>query len=364
LNRLEDLLDRYFAGQVSDAERLEVLQLLQSGSIEEPVKKRVAKSLTDQLRAGARPDAKLVNKGEEIFHSIQRSVELPHVNPAQNTRSRRMYRAVISYAAVFAILILAGVFTYSWNNEPRKQVVQHVESIAPKKVTINNSGKSPQRVLLQDGSTVTLEPGGELTYQEPFVTSREVSLTGEAFFEVEKDPEHPFYVHANEVTTKVLGTSFRVKANQGEKEIVVAVKTGKVSVFASPSNKNTSSSNLEEVTLTPNQQAIYRRAEQVVVKKVVDVPEVLNIQATRKDSYVNEPVVRILEELSQTYGVDIRFDRAALSNCTLTSDIIEGEGLYEQLEIVCNALGGTYQMRNDASIVIEANGCRSMNVKP
>ena len=87
-------------------------------------------------------------------------------------------------------------------------------------------------MTLQDGSTVILEPGGEFRYNEKFLNPREVYLSGDAFFEVTKDASRPFLVYANEITTKVLGTSFRIKANQGEKEIVVAVKTGKVSVMA------------------------------------------------------------------------------------------------------------------------------------
>jgi transmembrane sensor len=48
----------------------------------------------------------------------------------------------------------------------------------------------------------------------------------------------------------------------------------------------------------------------------------------------------------------------ALSGCTLTSDAIQSEGLFDQLDIICSALGGSYKLENDASIVIEANGCR------
>jgi hypothetical protein len=210
---------------------------------------------------------------------------------------------------------------------------------------------------------VTLEPGGDLRYNEKFLTCREVFLSGDAFFEVIKDPANPFYVYTNEITTKVLGTSFRVKAKQGEKEIVVAVKTGTVSVFAK-SIDDVLNNSVQEITLTPNQQVIYKRKEHVAVKKVVDEPQVIPGRPILKDNYVNEPVIAILKMLGESYGVEIRFDEASLSECTLTSDIIESEGLYEQLEIICNALGGTYNIENDASISIEANGCQSVNVKP
>ena len=66
-----------------------------------------------------------------------------------------------------------------------------------------NSGTTAQKVTLEDGSTVILEPGGEFRYNEKFLNSREVYLSGDAFFEVTKDASRPFLVYANEITTKV-----------------------------------------------------------------------------------------------------------------------------------------------------------------
>jgi hypothetical protein len=261
------------------------------------------------------------------------------------------------------MLVVAGLWAYPWKTSDSETRRQDNTSDVDEIIKVVNTGQAARMVTLLDGSTVTLEPGSEVRYNRHFSTRREVYLSGDAFFDVRKNPAYPFYVYANEITTKVLGTSFRVKANHGEKEIVVAVKTGKVSVFAR-SSADVSSKSIQEITLTPNQEVIYKRTEHIALKKVVEAPEVITGRPVLKDNYVNEPVISILQTLSESYGVEIRFDEAALSKCTLTSDIIEGEGLYDQLEIICNALGGTYKMENDASIVIEANGCRSVNVKP
>jgi transmembrane sensor len=369
LSRIEDLIERYFENKVSEEERSEILKLIQEGHIEEAVKNKIAQTLSDQLHARELPDFEMSAKGEEIFQLILRKnassdKELPHTQHGYLKKFGGNYRVVFPHAAVLIILVVAGIFVYSPKTLDSNKMAKE-SGLTAEITTVVNSGSTVQKVTLQDGSTVMLEPGGEIRYHEKFLNCREVYLSGDAFFEVIKDPSYPFYVYANEITTKVLGTSFRVKANQGEKEIVVAVKTGKVSVFAkSASNNNALTKNEQEITLTPNQQAIYKLTEHVVVKKIVEQPQVISVQAGLKDSYVNEPVVLILNALSESYGVDIRFDRASLLDCTLTSDIIEGEGLYDQLEIVCNALGGTYKMENDASIVIEANGCRSINVKP
>lgn len=370
MSRIEDLIERYFENQVSDKERSEVLKLIQEGRIEEAVKEKIVQTLSERLRVQELPDFEMRAKGEEIFEAILRKnastdkgLRPIDVESGQLKKSNGHYRTVLSYAAVFTILIVAGLFAYPWKTQEPDKIVEESGQTS-EIIEVINSGTTAQKLTLQDGSTVILEPGGEVHYNEKFSDRREVYLSGDAFFEVTKDASRPFFVYANEITTKVLGTSFRIKAKQGEKEIVVAVRTGKVSVMASSVNNDVPSKNIQEITLTPNQQAIYKRNEHVVVKKIVDDPQIIKGHSTIKDSYVNESVVLILKALIESYGVDIRFDQEALSDCTLTSDIIEGEGLYDQLEIVCNALGGTYKMENDASIVIEATGCQSVNVKP
>jgi ferric-dicitrate binding protein FerR (iron transport regulator) len=73
-----------------------------------------------------------------------------------------------------------------------------------------------------------LRPNGSIEFPEIFAeTRREIHLTGEAFFDVAKDQSRPFIISTGDVTIKVLGTSFNVKAYQGAKEITVAVKTEK-----------------------------------------------------------------------------------------------------------------------------------------
>jgi len=108
---------------------------------------------------------------------------------------------------------------------------------------------------------------------------------------------------------------------------------------------------------------VYSKRDRFVTRQIVEHPYILAPQPPIKNYYTNVQVVQLLKSLSTSYGVDIRYDEQALTGCTLTSDIMEEEGLYEQLEIICHALGGQYAM-DGASIVIEANGCSHNNVKP
>jgi hypothetical protein len=324
------------------------MMLVKSGSIDEMLKDEIGETLLARMRSEEKRSPEEKALGEKIFGAV-----LSEVRPVRVKR----FPAFLQYAATLTILLTAGIFLY-FQTSKRTAQTQSLVAVAQPVVTVRNDGSESKRIALEDGSIVVLEPGSEVSYHKEFKNSRELFLSGEAFFEVTKDPAHPFLVYANEVTTRVLGTSFLIKANKQEKEIVVAVKTGKVSVFAKSNDNKFQHSSTKEITLTPNQQAIYKRQEHVVVKKVVEVPEVIVEQKAIKSNYVNEEVVVILKALSESYGVDIRYDEKVLEGCTLTSDIIESEGLYDQLDIVCGALGGTYILENDASIVIEANGCK------
>ena len=87
--------------------------------------------------------------------------------------------------------------------------------------------EKPLVVQLPDGSKVTLSKDSRLSYGKKFDgNKREVFLSGEAFFEVAKNPARPFLVYSNGLITKVLGTSFKITAFEQDTRVVVAVKTG------------------------------------------------------------------------------------------------------------------------------------------
>jgi transmembrane sensor len=212
-----------------------------------------------------------------------------------------------------------------------------------------------KKITLPDGSIVTLKASSEIRFPEKFKKNiRETYLTGEAFFSVKKDERKPFVVYSNEVVTKVLGTSFNIKAYDNEKQITVAVKTGKVSVYAN--SERAESGDGPSVILTPNQQVVYDRENEQVLKKLVERPEVILPEPTLfKMSYDGAPVTKIFEVLEENYGVDIEYNEQDLKACVLTTSMSD-EGLYERIDIICKAINAEYTI-TDAVINIKSNGC-------
>lgn len=227
-----------------------------------------------------------------------------------------------------------------------------------------NTTSKPMLVTLSDGSSIFLSPQSKISYAKTFNADkkREVYLSGEAFFEVAKNPNKPFFVFANELVTKVLGTSFNIKAFPKDKNVEVKVRTGKVMVAVAPkisSQESISTREVEGIVLLPNQQAVLSRQEIRLVKSLVENPTLLSSTTATpmRHSFVFEaaPTSDVFKLIEQAYGIDIVFDEEVFSNCQFTADLTD-ESLYEKLDIICKSIEADYQIL-DAQIIISGKGC-------
>ncbi|WP_158728101.1 MULTISPECIES: FecR family protein [unclassified Flavobacterium] len=225
-------------------------------------------------------------------------------------------------------------------------------------VQINNTNK-PQIIILSDKSSVLLQPNSKLRYPIHFARNeRKVYLSGEGFFEISKNPKKPFFVYANEIITKVVGTSFRISAFENQPNIEVLVRTGKVKV---KTQKNSINEN-EEITLLPNE-AVRFTKKSATFDKVTDIikDKFLFQYSTNIEQLSFEfndiPVNQIFNTIEQAYQVKIDYPKQKLKDCFLTTSLSD-EPLLEKLKIICNALGKntSYEM-NENQIIITTDGC-------
>jgi transmembrane sensor len=268
---------------------------------------------------------------------------------------------VTRIAAAIIIMLVAGLGAYVGFQDSGlvKQNVASRQDRSPSDATltrISNDKTTPSEITLEEGSQVTLQPKSEILFAKKFPAQRrEVYLKGEAFFNVKRDEQRPFVVYSNEIVTQVLGTSFTIKAYEYEKEVTVAVKTGKVSVYANPKGEPVGQI-MPTVILAPNQQVVYDRRKAVVVKQLVKEPEIILPNSKLfKMSFDEVPVTKIFKVLEENYGVDIVYDEAALKKCTLTTAMSD-EGLYQRIEVICRAIKAEYTV-TDAVIFIKSPGC-------
>lgn len=297
----------------------------------------------------------------KLFDRITSTIQIPSKQtPLQDHKSSAFFlTSPFRLAAAITAIAVIGLGAILFINQKglpslqREQISLFRSSV---KKTVNNTS-GIRRVMMEDGTVITLKPNSSIEYPETFAhDERKILLNGEAFFDVSKDKNRPFVISTSELRVKVLGTSFNVVAYDGAKEISVAVKTGKVSV-AKSKRKIAPEPDEDEVILTPNQEVVYNTAEDLFSKKLVAKPElVLEKPTLFETQYDGAPVVKILSVLEENYGINIQYDEEVLSNCILTTSMAE-EGLYERIQIICKAIGAEYEI-NDASIIIKSNGCK------
>jgi transmembrane sensor len=255
-------------------------------------------------------------------------------------------------AATIALLITAGFWWFNSTNfdQNKGKTSAYSEGVR------NNEGK-PLSVTLPDGSTVVLQKNSEIHYAKNFDNSlREVQFKGEGLFDVVENPNKPFVVYAGDVVTKVLGTSFTIKAFDKENKVTVNVIRGKVSVSATTKQHDKQIAK-PEVILTPNQKAVFSKAEEKLEQTLADVPKaILSNDILQQLSFEETPVKDILLSLEKNYNVDIVFDEKALKNCALTT-VIGDETLFEELNLICKIIGATYRVEG-IQVIINGKACQ------
>ncbi|WP_421773898.1 FecR family protein [Gracilimonas sp.] len=170
-----------------------------------------------------------------------------------------------------------------------------------------------------DGSVITLNGGSTLRYPEQFDSNvREVHLEGEAFFDIAPDKNRPFIVHVGNTITRVLGTSFNIKAYSNDEKMQVTVIEGKVGV-SGKSKENEDSVPEQPIILEENQWATYHQSGEFFEQGEGNVWE----QIAWKDQVLifnDKPFSEVAKMLERWYGVDIILQGEQLQDVKLKGE--------------------------------------------
>lgn len=239
-----------------------------------------------------------------------------------------MGRPLISYLKIAALWIflfgLGTIFSMLFIKPARLlNLNSEVSVLAPR--------GSKAMTVLPDGTVVWLNAGSKIEYKIPYNKPvREVEMEGEAYFDISKDPEHPFTVNAGEMIIKAYGTQFNVKAYPEEKAVETTLVEGSVSVEIKnkPSNKT---------MLRPRDQAIYyrptsTRSENFLVTKGID-PSLYTLWINDRLQIKAETLEDLAIMLERKYNVTIHFDNNSLRDLRFTG-IIENETIEQILELI------------------------------
>jgi transmembrane sensor len=304
---------------------------------------------------------------EELDTELNRLQTARQQSPDQDEQTgRRWFGGWLQVAAALIIIGLGSWFFVSRQtaNTPLAVFQQRAEQQTESLREVTNETGASRLVRLPDGSRVTLRNGSRISFPISFTSrQREVFLVGEAFFDVVRRPKQPFLVYTNQLTTKVLGTSFTVRAYEGDKEAKVIVRTGKVSVFkTSAAGKPGESDKVQPAfILTPNQQVTFNQEEKQLTRSLVAAPEPIVASTAQPQTVVfdHTPVVKVFKNLEAAYGILINYDADLLVGCELTAEFGQ-ESLFEKLDLICRATESRYEVI-DAQIVVYSKGCRQVN---
>ncbi|MFB3388643.1 FecR family protein [Flavobacterium sp. LAR06] len=199
------------------------------------------------------------------------------------------------------------------------------------------------KIMLSDGTKIWLNAGSLLKYPAQFKgDTREVYLTGEAFFDVAKDKKHPFIIHTDKMDTKVLGTSFNVQAYPDHTTQEVSVLTGRVNVKSIVTQEN--------VYVTPGQKVVFK-SQNNKLKAFTDIP-VNSISLWRKNIIVFEdaPLPEVIATINRNYNVTVEIGNKNLNNLKISAYFKELP-VDEVVALVCNIINADYKQESGTYII-------------
>jgi ferric-dicitrate binding protein FerR (iron transport regulator) len=294
------LLQNFLNGSITDHELKNLFVWLNSekGNLEFE-KLLNEKWLTNKYQTTERIDSTI------LFSRIKAKIE-----DKQLSGRKQLFIRFRKVAAIFILGLLIPTMYFVLQNPQKdnKKVVYLKESLSNEKI---------RKMTLPDGTAVWLMSGSTITYPSNFTgnKTRNVEITGEAFFNVAKDSLHPFILNLGEVGLKVVGTSFNVMNYGDEDHVNVVLKTGKVDMFKGKYNPDD-----DFVHLAPGQLMTYKKGELEFMVSNVDVAKYTSwIGGTLL--FHNDRFEEVLKRLGKWYNITIEINDREVSDFLFTATI-------------------------------------------
>jgi ferric-dicitrate binding protein FerR (iron transport regulator) len=299
-----------------DFEKL--LDLYLKGRLSATQKAQLEKQLDEFQKKGEQPYEFTGQDADQLWKRID----------AKTTAEKRSRTwPWIPMAAAILIAGIAALFTLFWDTD---------------------SPQLSNKIILSDGTLVWLRDGASLKYTGSFSsTNREVTLTGEALFEVARDPEHPFVINCGRYLASVLGTSFNIKATDSAVELTVL--TGKVKI--------TSATTDQSVVVGSREHVVFSESKGIVTKEDPGTAQIeLVVANTQYDMHFEDTRMdEIVKRVEGKFEVRIELTNDDVLNCMISADFTD-QSLPVTLTMISEALGVDYTIEGK-DVTIRGAGC-------
>lgn len=276
---------------------------------------------------------------ERILGNIHREIKKKNKAP-QGNKEKKLWWPSIKIAASILLVGLITLAVY-------RQVYQlDVPEVKEELIVYTKEAKSGEKLKLRlpDKTFVILNANSSLTYSSEFGKEiREVTLKGEAFFEVAPDKNHPFMVKTEDLVTTALGTAFNAYTREGD--VKVALTEGKVKVEQlGPSSAG------GEVLLVPGQMASYTSEENYMLQ--VEDFESTKVVAWKegKIRFKSQKLKDVINNLEQWYSIDIELSKGVRAGRKV-SGLFNNESLENILNGLSFSLGIKYEIQENKVII-------------
>jgi ferric-dicitrate binding protein FerR (iron transport regulator) len=324
-----DLITKKLSGEISADEDHKLQQWLKDGSENQEVFNSYKATWDEMDRVKDKTSREL----DFEWSRLEDAIDFAESTTTQ-VKERSLFGKIYRYAAVILALAIATFsIYYIVDNQGSELVVAQIQI---------------QEVELSEGSKVTVNSNSRLTYPKKFQRDkREVTLKGEAFFEVAKDPERPFIINAGKIRVEVLGTSFNVKAYENLEQVEVVVSTGKVAVYSHDKPD-------EKVVLVKGQKAIFYKSS---TKIEATLNEDINFASwkTKEIIFEDTPMPEVIRIINEIYKSDLKLIGDQLVECPVTTTFDN-----QSLASILNVLESTLDLsieKNGNSFEISGEGC-------
>jgi len=325
--RIKYLLRRHIDQLSTQEEEDELKHLIRTNLYEENVKNDIEQHLQSE-------DIKYESEFITTFPDTLYNKIKHRIKTSEQKRIKRSWN-IMKYAAV--VFFAFGIGWWMYPKYSAQRIVGIEDQLDNKSIF---KFKNKNFIHLPDGSTVVLNSGSELTYEESYGNNnREVILVGEAFFNVKPDSLHPFLVHTGKIITKVLGTSFNV--NAGNEQIVVTVSRGLVEV----GEKDKIYSEIKA-----DEQLTINTSSYDFSKAIVEVEKELQWkkQALIFDDVTLEETAKIIGE---RFGIQVIIQNEDIKKCRIKAWFLDDESVEEILEMVYGTRQATYILEGDKAVI-------------
>lgn len=250
---------------------------------------------------------------------------------------RKQLNIYFRVAAIFLMLLSVGGTFYYWGSH----------SVTEQLVIMNKlltADGSKGRFILPDSTIVWLNSNSVLEYPETFTASaREVRLSGEAYFEVRRNEEHPFCVHAGEMDVEVLGTHFIVGNYHRKSKVETVLVEGSVKVTGCKMNHS--------VVLIPGQLISYDKKNEHIDVQIVNTADYISwIQ--NELVFDNDKLADIIINLEKWYGINIVCAPEFAKSVSMSFLVRSGENLNEILKAMTLVAPIKYYWDNEVLHII------------